>query len=450
MTASELILPTRFYTDIFNQHRFDKDCDYDPCGAGLVYPSNELPHFQIKRDHSELTVGNFLLRNVCCDANLNYYKVIPQSASIFASNSGNYWNFPVNEFTPNGGVLPVEKSITELDCGVLKSIYFDPNSWTSTGNFPELTGIQIDNPCRIRFKIVVDKFQRAPGSNMEIRIYNFVTFQSITAPGVYTFDFLSNGNPIVQFAFYEAGDMFEISEIQIQIMDIQCAGSCDTDVILDPDDIQILNLANEKDILVYCPQSTSASVEPGNYYYYVKCVGPGDDDIAFYFSEVFTVVSPRDIQKYYRLKWWNSCDIEDKIIYNQESLNCFFYNQLFLDAGLFKPAYPTLTKPVEDGFGNITEVFRRMDKTKTLDFVAPEFITDAISAAFLHDKVILQDPINKNELLQKAPYQVYRIENTNSSVLNDCLQKNDFIFYIDASVTNTGCCNTIPLVDPGS
>ena len=448
MIASELILPTRFYNDLFNQFRFDKDCDYDPCGSGFVYPTNKLPHFQIKRDASETEVGRVMLRNVCCDADLNFYKNIPQNASIFASSSDSYWNLPANEFEPAGGGLPVEVDISELSCGKLKSLYFDPNVWVSTGNFPELTGITT-GACWVRLKIVVDKIQRAPGSTMEIRVYNNFTYNAITDAGVYTFDFLSDGAPFIQFANYAAGDMFEISEIQVQTLEIDCHGSCDTDVTLDEDKVTIYHLQNETDRLVYCEQSSNYDIQPGNYYYYIKCVGE-DESVEFYYSEVFKIVSVSDIQKYYRLQWWNTCDIEDKIIYNQTTLNCFFYNQLFLDAGLFKPEYPTLRDIEEDGAGNTTETFKKWSKNKTLDIVAPEFIIDALSAVFIHDNIRLQDPLNKMELQQTPEYTIDKIENDNSPVFEDCAQRMGFKFLVEATFTNTRCCETIPMVEPGS
>jgi len=134
MIKSELILPIRFYDDLFNQYRFGNMSE-PICEPLLVYPSRQLPHFQIKRTSSLLPPTQFKLRNICVDKDNNYYKVIPEGASNFHSpDAVTYFDgWPEGSYTYDNGVDPPESRvvvIAETNCNILKSVVLNPDYYT--------------------------------------------------------------------------------------------------------------------------------------------------------------------------------------------------------------------------------------------------------------------------------------------------------------------------------
>lgn len=455
MLRSEKILPIRFYDDIFNQTRFTKRCN-EICDASLLFPSNELPNFQIKREASLNVVSCFRLRNVCTDIDKGFYKVIPEGAQNMQSNTTFYDPLPEDAFIVDGIPGPAIP-IVEFDCGKMKSIDFDPLHYTASGTYPQLTINTLE--CMTRFKIVVDKFEDNSGG-FQIRVYDWgiATFYGINKPGAYIFEFAPSANIVVQFADFKPGDKFEISYMQAQIMDICCIDSDLRDVELDESKIKIIQLEDGTERLVYCGDDTNYNIPPGDYYYFVKCSGdrpggggssPDVTDLEFYYSEVFTIKTPRDIEKFMCLKWYNSCDIESKIIYDSDTLDCEYQNKIFLNAGLFKPEYPTVREVEENGQGDETEVFKKWSKTKTIDLVCYEFLVDALSAVFIHDNVFLQKPLNDEELKTHREFKILNIEQEISPEFNDCQQKINMKFLLEKTFTNSKCCDGANLFGRG-
>lgn len=441
MIKSELILPIRFYDDLFNQYRFGNMSE-PICEPLLVYPSRQLPHFQIKRTSSLLPPTQFKLRNICVDKDNNYYKVIPEGASNFHSpDAVTYFDgWPEGSYTYDNGVDPPESRvvvIAETNCNILKSVVLDPDYYTVNGQPSNMT-VQVP-VCLQRFKLTVDKFK----GNFEIRIKDNTLVQAIiTAPGAYTFDFVATSTFItIQFYNFDATtDYFELSHIQSQVLDLFCFTEDLRDVNLDETELKVIPLENGNDLIIYCNESNNYIIPPGDYYYFVKCVDSRASNAEFYISEVFTVKSVKDIENFYRLKWYNSCDIENRVIYNAETLECNYYNTAFLPASLFKPQYPTVQELIEDGAGNKTAVFKKWEKTKTLEVVSPEFLTDALSAIFLHDRIFLLEPINKKEEFQPSEFLIKQIEQEVNDVLNESHQKILLTLLLEDNVTGLNCC----------
>ena len=269
MIRSELILPIRWYNDLFNQERFG--IDHKPlCEKLLVYKPETLPSFQVKTPSSMLSPSSFRMRNVCVDAEQNYYNRWTEKAANLQEPDAlaAFGPYPTQDYI--GSPTPI--TIFQNVCNVFKSVKLDPADYTQNGQ-PTSMLLPVVN-CKQRFTITFDAF-KSPSNLFNVAIYNgAILVGVINKPGTYTFDFKTTFNPItILFANFDATeDYFEISYIQSQVLDIFCQTNDIRDIDLDEylPNLTLFDLANGESVYVFCKPDNNIPIPPGDYYYYLK------------------------------------------------------------------------------------------------------------------------------------------------------------------------------------
>lgn len=446
MVISDKILPIRFYSDLYDQNRFSKNC-HDSCQLDLVYPASGLPHFQIKRDSIFAGPSKMFLRNVCNDIDNNYYKEIPEGADSFCSEvlSESFYSqlFPMEVALET--TIPAANYLVDLftiDCCKLKMISANiPNNATVsyiTLSLPSIVIPIASSSDNYKFKIIIDKLV----GTSTIKVYNGANpIDIITSAGAYEYEFTSAATNItIYFDTISYGDYLEISYMQATRMMFDSLLT--NDVNLNPSDISVVNLTNGTDILSYCTSRPyTNNINSGYYYYVVKSAN------SFYFSEVFKIVSLREIQNYFKITWYDDCDFNSSVLYSTDSIPCNFRNILYLDAGLFKPEYDTSTESEVNGQGDLVTRFKKWQKNISLEIgKSPEFLTDALSAIFLHDNVSVLQPVNWKQDVQSNEFEVLKVTNDIGDVVDSCYQKVVLKLLLDDIITDTACCNQAEII----
>jgi hypothetical protein len=451
MTRSQPILPLRIYDNLFDQQRFNSHC-HNTEQFDLVHPANELPTFQFSRTSSLELPDHFYLRNTCSDptSNFGYYKQIPESAAIFGDYAANefYGSFPTgagaifdNGIDPPSGVILDE--FLNIGCDKLYPEIDEFYTVTSTG--AELVVPLTSSVQNYVLKLIVDKIVVSVGSSFAIKVYAGTQagtlLGTITTPGIYTFSFNTAATQItLAFGDFTYGDDFEISYVQVTTNTFMAPGA--SDVVLDETKLKVIPMADGTDIIAYCEPNQNYAPAPG-YYYYVIVI-----DTQVYFSEVFKIESLLQIEKYYRLRWRNSCDINSLVLYGTGPLECVFYNTLYLDAALFNPEHDTKQENEQDGDDNLVTVFSTWHKNLNLEIgKAPEFIADALSAVFIHDDVKIKKPINQYQDLNSNEFSIRNVVPNVEPVLADCYLKVTLKLLLNDGYTKTGCCNEADYYD---
>ena len=435
MRLSEPILPIRFYNNIYDQRRFNVHCRQSDCAFELVYSANQLPTFQFKRNSKLSLPTNFYLRNICNDLLFNNYKMIPEGADVF-NPSSLYGSFPLNDIVsldPMTGPVYGDRPMVNVDCGKMVSVPLtedcDLNAYTYL-----LVPLGFNDPINFQFKIIVDTFYASNAFVINLKL-DGVVVGSIDSAGTFIFDLTNpdgNANLEIEFLYYECGDYFSISYMQGTAD--WFSGPVTNDVQLDQDDLIVLPNNDGKDFVVFCGNNVSNA--PDGQYYYVVCSGSDR-----YFSEVFTIKRAKALESYYKLTWWNECDINNAVLYKESTLSgCQFKNTLFLDAGLFKPEYDTKDEGEENGNGDVNVTFQRWQKNLSFDSMTPEHITDALSAVFLHEFAYVLRPLNFFQDVLDNEYRILKIVSDIEQVDSDCYQKTTMKLLLEDRYTDTECC----------
>lgn len=451
MIITKKILPIRFYDNIFEQDRFNKLHDRSK-DSPLVYPVNDLPHFQITRTSSLITPENFIIKKVCNEDDY-YGKLVPEGPSNFetVSSESFFEGFPKvaaavydNGVDPPQGVL--DGPVADIDnCNRLSNANCQFYTFSLTGDQAEIKVTTLGG-LRHKLKLVVEKFEDN-SAGFTIKVLNGIqgvgaTLQTITAPGIYEIPFTAASTQVsIVFHNFQCGDIFSISHIQLASdpMSSLSVG----DISLADGDLRILKKTDGEDIVAFCSNSTTSTIEPGDYYYVVDF---GD---SVYYSEVFTLKSLKEIEKYYLLTWWNTCDIGN-VMYNITQLTCGFKNKLYLDAALFKPEYTTIVENITNGESEVIPSFKRWEKFRNIEIMkAPEFLADALSAIFLHDYVYLREPLNREQIFIGTAYQITQVSSDINPVLNDAYQRVVLKLLLSDNAVKLGCCDNILIVASG-
>ena len=457
MIVSDKALPIRFYDNLYDQNRFNSLC-HDNCQLELVYPQSRLPQFQFKRDAIFGLPDNLFLRNVCNDLP-NYYREIPEgadnfcnsvlSSSFYQANTGSQyfpWEVALETTIPPANYLV---DLFDVNCCSFKML---PNN---IPNNPTVSYIALSNPIltfpissntkKYHFKICVDKLI----GTSTIQVKNGVTLLGIiSAAGTYDFYFTSGANDInLTFDTISFGDDLQISYMQAYLLDFD--GIITGDVALNSSYLSVANLKDGTDIITNCLEDTSQFIVPeGMYYYIVESGGK------FYFSEVFKVVSLRKLEEYFKLEWLNTCDINNCILYKPSSLGvdgfglgCSFKNVLYLEAALFSPTYSTDEESEVNGQGDLNVRFKRWQKSISLDAgKSPEFLTDALTAIFIHDTITITEPLNLYQDIQSRVSKILSITSEVSDILNECFQRVILNLLLEDTLTDAACCNTAEII----
>lgn len=443
MIISDKILPIRFYDNLYDQNRFSKNC-HETCQFDLVYPAHKLPNFQFRRDAIFALPSKMYLRNICTDQLYDYYHEIQEGVDSFCNESlcDSFYrqSFPIKEITgytmegtpiygPNDGLL--------LDCCKLKG-------GTLSGAYA-LSDIVVtlptSSPLKRKVKIIVDKFVSTAG--FSIKLYNnSILFATITAAGIYEFEFTDAGTGefTIKFPSYVIGDYFEISYLQTTVNYFETLLS--QDIELSANDISVTNMIDQTDILTYCsPNSYTSNIPNGKYYYVVKS---GSN---IYFSEVFKIVSLKEIQDYFKITWYDDCDFNSNVIYKTDTTGCQFKNVLYLDSTLLKPEYDTQEESEVNGQGDLSVRFKKWQKNISLEIAkSPSFLTDALSAIFLHENITILEPLNYLQDTQSNEFEVLKITNDIGDVFESCYQRVGLKLLLEDKITDTKCCNTAEIV----
>lgn len=435
MNRSQPILPIRFYSDVYDQDRFNL-FHKKLISSNLNYPPNQLPSFQAQRPVGLSTITAFTLRNICNEP-ADDYKIIPEQASNFGEpGASDFFGVIKSSTYYDNGVDPPEGRlnvpIAEYSCGKLMSIAIPYQVTTSP--FGALT-ISTSLTNYYSLKVIIDKLQKVGGSDFSIKVKNGTTLlDQITKPGVYNYYFLSNGSDTtVEFDLFEDGDEFSVSYIQCSIEPVTSLFL--SDVQLDHTDLDLITTTNNVDVISWCDNNQNYNVSPGSYYYIIQF-----SDGSYLFSEVFSVKSYKEIENFYKLTWWNSVDINGQVIYNETTLPCGFRNNLFIDASLFEPEYDTTTENVKNGENDDIPIFNKWQKSIKFQIVkAPEFLADSLSAIFLHDNVFLTPPLNWKQEKQSDPFQVLKVTSEINPVLDDCYQKVELKLLLEDKYTKVNC-----------
>lgn len=444
MIKSEKILPIRFYSDLYEQTRFNSLTDLE-CATVLNYPANRVPHFQIKRNKSLSMPSLFMLRNICTDRENNYYKVIPDLVSRFKeSESQSFFTIGNASGILDDGVNPPSGCLDCIPVFKFDSCLGLTVAEQNNNSFSGGTFAFFQFPClniNYNLKIVVDTFVLGVGSSFKIEIYDDHTVGSvlyeITSAGIYNIPVtITNGKISVVFTDFQADDIFNITYIQANAVNPFDTGGSSSDVILDHTLIKVRPQTNGNDVFIYCEEETGYNgiITPGEYYYILKA------GTEVFISEVFKIQRPHDLESLYCIEWSNSCDLNN-IYYDAVKLSCNYKNRIYLDAALFNPKYNTTEVVKENGEGQEIPQFRRWQKNSTLDIVVPEFIADALSAIFLHDTVTLQAPLNKEQLKLSEALNVQHVSCEVNGILQDNLQRVSMNIVLEDVFNQANCCN---------
>lgn len=463
MRKSELILPIRIYDDLYEQRRFNKTCDDDGCDQEIIVASNELPFFQFTRDSSLQVATQLLLRNVCSDKQAGFYKMLSEHESNFTPGTdpiGLIWN-PSKTYVLDGP--PPESRVFEIfqfgECGGLSN-----GDLTDLGDLsaatpatPDQANIQLQGfipsfSNKFRVKLVVDKFIQTSGSSFQINVYNGDAgdpiIETITAPGVYVLEFFAlAGHITIEFADVQFGDEWVLTSIQGTHLAPNLYNGYLTDKAIDETKVKITQLADGRDLVVYCePTFTMNNYHPDpGVYYYILQMG-----LEMYFSETFTVKRPQELDKYYCLEWTNVndgnglCDINNSIALTPGLTGCVYTNKLYLDAALISPQYETSEDEEENGAGDKNYTFRRWQKTLIFDLAkCPPFLTDALSGIFLFNYVGIREPLNDFQDVRSDAITVEKVTAEVSDVMQNCFQNVKLNLVLPDTYNRTNCCDAI-------
>jgi len=458
MIVSDKILPIRFYNNLFDQNRFNALC-YNNCELDLVYPPSRLPSFQFKTQKSLAYPDQMFIRKVCDDNDVNYYKAIPEGADTFCNSElvKSFYTFTNGGVPPASPLFPWEVplqsaippanylvNLFDVDCCAFKML----NVWplNPTISYVPLAlpiiSFPIQNLHQYHFRIIVEKL--CGTSTIDIYENNNI-IGTITQAGTHDIYFTSTGTAMqVIFNNISEFDCLEISYMQATI--VQYGLSLPNDILLNPSDIAISNLQDGNDVLTYCsPSSFNNNIPDGSYYYVVYRAGKQ------YYSEVFKIESLEQLQHYFKLEWYDDCDFNDSVIYSSQTTgsggggfptSCTLKNILYLDAALFSPEYNTVEESEENGKGDLNVRFKKWQKSISLDAgKSPEFLTDALSAIFLHKFITITEPLNKHQDIQSQVSNIIQVTSEVSDILGDCFQRVILKLLLEDKITDSACCN---------
>ena len=131
-------------------------------------------------------------------------------------------------------------------------------------------------------------------------------------------------------------------------------------------------------------QDLSSDLPTGEYYLEVS------DGINTWYSEVIAIkdFDPVDLSSnscaITKITYWDTCDVAD-IFYRTAFFNIPQYkNIIYLDIDIGKPEYEFTEEGEEDGEGNFSPDYKRLEKQYLLQGVYPEYFVDALTLLPLH------------------------------------------------------------------
>lgn len=415
--VSPILTPLRWYEKFHQQDRFDKNCPNN-CDFKLITDRGHMLPFQLTRPASGYFVTKWLLRSACIDAET---KMLTEKNSKFIAD---------HDWLNNGEFT--------FSCSVAKSGIVN-------GDELNLNGLlTIGKTYRVSF--TVPEFSRVTDSELYLTFNQGATIiiDDILNVGYYEMEFVATSADVAfvisaSGTFEDPSDYVGITDVQI----IQTFEASVTDIELSASDITLVNFGST-DQLVFCGTFKSALCLPvGDYYMIIQT------DEANYYSEVITIKSfVPEKSPYYKLEWYNSCDIDDTI-YNQDSINCSYKNRIYLDESILtKPEYPFREEGEVDGNQKFNVTFQVWEKTiRFLIAKCPEFIVDALTGIRLHDTFTITTPLRNKQLSVDDAIAIQSVEADVQPVDNDCWTNVELKLLLEDRYVDSSCCtNSTPEV----
>ena len=135
-----------------------------------------------------------------------------------------------------------------------------------------------------------------------------------------------------------------------------------------------------------------------------------------------------------KIEYWNTCDFAD-ILYQTD-----WKQRLYIDTEISRPEYPIEIETNKDGEGNDIPEFQRWQKRYKFKLVMPEFLTDALTLATLHDNIYITDKFGESAKVIVGSFLV------SVNWVKDCYAECEIQFDVDYFVKST-CCNNLILAD---
>lgn len=415
--VSPILTPLRWYEKFHQQDRFDKNCPNN-CDFKLITDRGHMLPFQLTRPASGYFVTKWLLRSACIDAET---KILTEKDSKF---------FSSNSWINNGNFT--------FDCSVAKSGIIN-------GDELNLNGLlTIGKTYKVSFS--VPEFSRVVDSELYLTFNQGATIiiDDILNVGYYEAEFVATSTDVA-FVISASGtfealtDFVGITDVQI----IQTFEASVTDVELNETDITLVNFGST-DQLVFCGTFKAPLCLPIGDYYMIIQTGEAN-----YYSEVITIKSfVPEKSPYYKLEWYNSCDIDDTI-YNEDSINCLYKNRIYLDESILtKPEYPFREEGEVDGTQKFNVTFQVWEKTiRFLIAKCPEFIVDALTGIRLHDTFTITTPLRNKQLSVDDAITIQSVEADVQPVDNDCWTNVELKLLLEDRYVDSSCCtNSTPEV----
>lgn len=409
--TSSIIIPVRWYNDIYESERFSSGCDI--CRFELISDKTRLLPFQFKRPKSPYLIDNWFLRKQCVDPTVS---LLNSNDSLFTIDT-TYWS----------------KSHFSFINGKIKA-----TGGGAASNFRKLGALTIGKYYDIT--IVVNEFVKALASSFAVT-YDIggsgVT--PITSTGTITFKILATttdftidgvGGTSVDYIVIESIKINEYKSFDVGIGDIEL-------------DLTLLNLVNldlTSDLIQYCGGTFPVQIPCGKYYMIMSMA-----DNSVYYSELITVKDFIPSQSTFTLmEWSNTCDLSD-VIY-QPIDGCSYKNRMYIDAELLKPEYPFKEEGEEDGNFKLNILFQKWEKKQALMVAkCPEFIVDSLTAIRLHDTITVTKSLRKKQIQVLAPIEVEKVEYENTSIFSDCATNVELNILLKDLIVDSTCCSDIEL-----
>lgn len=133
-----------------------------------------------------------------------------------------------------------------------------------------------------------------------------------------------------------------------------------------------------------------------------------------------------------KIEYWNTCDFAD-ILYQTN-----WKQRLYIDTEISRPEYPVEIETNKDGEGNDIPEFQRWQKRYKFKLVMPEFLTDALTLATLHDNIFITDKFGESAKVIVGSFLV------SVNWIKDCYAECEIQFDVDYFIKGT-CCDNIEL-----
>lgn len=174
--------------------------------------------------------------------------------------------------------------------------------------------------------------------------------------------------------------------------------------------------------IYYCAEEVrSLNLPKGQYYLRIVL----DNDVDF-FSEVFTCVDDDDLAKYVQIKWrsYNNLTYAGGVIPYEDE---YFSNVLYLDTDIGMPEYP-FEEEGETRNGYFFATKQLSYKKYKFNFIAPEYLCDAMRIIRMSDYISIKDPrakwydatsflLNDPEWLEQGHYANVDCEFTTDTIV---------------------------------